>query len=218
MASMKKIIVIILSFITFFKIHTEHTLVDVTKTNPNIILDIKYATKDNFTGEAVYSKAKCYLKKEVAQALNEAAKEFEALGYKFKIWDGYRPHKIQYKFWDIVKDKYENPKIYVMPPDKGSRHNRGCAIDLTLVDKNGKELQMGTGFDDFSKKAHRDYKKLPKKVLDNRKLFESIMKKHGFEGVLSEWWHYDYVGKDPKNKEWKNHPILDIPFEELEKN
>jgi D-alanyl-D-alanine dipeptidase len=187
-----------------------HDLVDVTKVNPNFILDIKYATKDNFVGEAVYNQAKCYLLKEAASALSEAAKEFAQMGYKIKIWDGYRPQKVQFRFWDLVKDKFSNPEDYVANPNKGSRHNRGAAVDITLTDKNGKELDMGTPFDEFSEKAHRTFKKLSKKVLRNRKMLELVMHKHGFEGLPSEWWHYDFKG-------WEKYPLLDIDFENLEK-
>ncbi len=184
-------------------------LVDVSQ-NPNIILDIKYATKDNFVGEAVYSKPKCYLVKEAANALNEAAKKFAEKGLRIKAWDGYRPRRFQYRFWDLVKDKYKNPEVYVANPNKGSRHNRGAAVDITLVDQDGKELDMGTPFDEFSKKAHRGYKKLKKKVIENRKMLESVMQEVGFEGIPSEWWHYDFKG-------WEKYPLLDIDFETLEK-
>lgn len=196
---------LVLSCLLWGVMHSNpYNLVDVQKINPDIMLDIKYATKDNFTGQQVYSNAKCYLLKEVAEALNEAAKYFAQLGYTIKIWDGYRPHKVQYIFWHLVPDER-----YVANPEKGSKHNRGCAVDITLVDQHGKELDMGTDFDDFSEKAHRSYANLSETISNNRKLLENIMAQHNFIGEPTEWWHFDY-------KNWQNFPLLDVPFEELE--
>lgn len=181
-------------------------LVEVKKIVINIILDIRYATKNNFTKQIVYSSDKCYLIGQVAQALKLASDEFNKLGYTIKIWDGYRPLKAQAIFWQLVPD----PR-YVADPKQGSRHNRGCAIDLTLVDANGKELDMGTDFDDFSEKAHRSFKDLPAEVLKNRKILEEIMAKYNFIGWENEWWHFDF-------KDWVNHPILDIAIEDIKNN
>lgn len=178
-------------------------LVEVNSIVPDIMLDIKYATTDNFTNQIIYPVAKCFLLTHAAHALKVASEEFNKLGYKIKIWDGYRPLRAQYIFWNLVPD----PR-YVADPAKGSRHNRGCAVDLTLVDKNGLELDMGTEFDDFTERAHRDFKNLPKEVLKNRKKLESIMEKHGFIGWQNEWWHFDY-------KDWESHPILDLEFDEI---
>lgn len=140
--------------------------------------------------------------------------ELAEKGYKVKVWDGYRPHKVQFKFWDIVKDKFEHPEDYVADPKKGSRHNRGAAIDITLLDKDGKEIDMGTKFDDFSKKAHRDYKELSDEVQKNRKILEETMTKNGFVGLPTEWWHFDF---QEALKKPQNYPILDVSFDELEK-
>ena len=184
-----------------------HDLIDITKIDSNILLDIKYATADNFAHKAVYSKAKCYLLKPVAEKLSQAAKEFAKRGLYIKIWDGYRPHKIQFKFWELLQDEryVENP----YNSKKGSRHNRGCAIDLTLIDGGGKELDMGTEFDNFTQKAHIDCKDFGEQVLENRKLLISVMHAHGFKVLVTEWWHFDFIG-------WEKYPLLDISFDELE--
>jgi zinc D-Ala-D-Ala dipeptidase len=180
-------------------------LIEVKKIISPLVLDIKYATKDNFTKEIIYSNNRCYLLEHVAMALRSASEEFNKLGYTIKIWDGYRPLKAQYIFWKLVPDER-----YVADPEKGSRHNRGCAIDLTLVDNNGKELDMGTEFDDFTQKADRSFKDLPQEVLKNRKLLQEIMEKNNFIGWENEWWHFDFV-------DWENNPVLDISFSEIEK-
>lgn len=180
-------------------------LVEVNKIIPDIVLDIKYATNENFTKQQVYPSAKCYLVDAAAKALKAASESFNKKGYRIKVWDGYRPLEVQRRFWKIVPDER-----YVANPEKGSRHNRGCAVDITLIDKDGKEVDMGTEFDDFSEKAHRDYTNLQPNVIENRKLLEEVMKENGFEGLSTEWWHFDY-------KEWKDHPILDIPLDGVEK-
>lgn len=180
--------------------------IDVQKINPNILLDLKFATTDNnFTGEVLYSTSKCLLLKPVAENLDKAQKEFESLGYRLKIWDGYRPPHVSSKLWERMPDE----RFIADPKDGGSRHNRGCAVDVTLVDTNGFELDMGTCFCHFSEKAYRGYKDLPEHVLKNRKFLESIMEKHDFVGLETEWWHFDY-------KEWLQYPIIDLSFDNFE--
>lgn len=174
-------------------------LVDVHQINPDILLDLKFATADNFTKEILYNTYQCLLLRPVAENLNNAAKEFAALGYMVKIWDGYRPPKVSARLWELMPDE----KFIADPKNGGSRHNRGCAVDLTLVDKNGVELDMGTYFCEFSEKAYRTYQDLPVPVLENRKFLETIMNKHGFTGLPTEWWHFDY-------KDWLQYPIIDI--------
>lgn len=196
---------LIFSFLSMGQLlYCGHELVDIQKINSTIILDIKYATDNNFTKRTVYTKAKCYLLRPVAERLSKVIKELDTLGYKIKIWDGYRPHSVQYIFWDLVPDER-----YVADPAKGSRHNRGAAIDLTLVKKDGTEVDMGTGFDDFSEKAHRNFTNLSKEVVAHRALLEKIMTKHVFIGLPTEWRHYDFA-------DYENYPLLDISFEELE--
>ena len=183
-----------------------NNLIDIQKLIPNLEVDIKYATENNFTNKKVYSVAKLFLIEPTANALKAASDEFNTLGYKIKVWDGYRPLSAQYIFWKLVPDER-----YVADPKKGSRHNRGCAIDLTLIDKNGKELDMGTDFDDFTEKAHRSYKDLPQEVLRNRKLLQDIMEKNHFIGWENEWWHFDF-------EDWMHYPVLDIAFDEIKNN
>lgn len=171
----------------------------------NLIEDLKYATQNNFTNQIIYPSdfAKAYLVNSAAYAFQKACQEFESLGYFVKVWDAYRPLSVQFILWNIVPDER-----YVASPYKGSRHNRGCAVDITLVDQRGQELDMGTAFDDFSEKAHVDYFNLSPEVLANRTLLQNIMEKHGFLVHPFEWWHFDFQG-------WQNQPVLDISFQEL---
>ena len=153
--------------------------------------DMRYATKDNFLKAKVYECAECYLRYKTVKALLSANKEFIKLGYKIKIFDCYRPLDIQKKMWKIISDPN-----YVADPSKGSIHNRGGAVDITLADAKGNELDMGTDFDFFGIQASHSYKKLPATVLKNRLLLKSIMLKNGFSAFESEWWHYNL--KDTK--------------------
>ncbi len=202
-----------LSFLFLVSFSQAHNLVDIEKLNPEIVLDIKYATRNNFTNEVIYSKAKCFLVEEVANALNNAAKDFAQLGYKLKVWDGYTPQAMQLKLWNTVKRKFSNPEKYVSDPIKGCTHNCGVAVDLTLVDKDGKELNMGSEFDDFSEKSCRDCKDTCEEIKKNRKLLEDGMMKRGFSNNSKWWWHFDYTDA-VKNPE--KYPLLDKSFEALE--
>ena len=154
----------------------------------DFVFDMKYATPDNFLKQAVYDCGECYLRKSTAKALVKANEEFKSLGYRIKLFDCYRPLSVQKKMWKILPGTH-----YVANPAKGSKHNRGAAVDLTLVDlATGKELDMGTPFDTFSPRAHHTYTQLPKQVLDNRKLLKEVMDKYNFKSIYSEWWHYEY--------------------------
>lgn len=180
-------------------------LVALDRFIPGIKLDIRYATSNNLMKEPMYKKAAAYLSLPAAKALRAAQKELNAMGYGIKIWDAYRPYRITVAFYEKVRDS-----TFTASPWTGSRHNRGCAVDLTLINlKTGKELPMPTPFDDFTKKAHTDYKNLPANVIKNRELLKRVMTKHGFNIYADEWWHYDFAG-------WKTHPLMDIPFEELQ--
>ena len=153
----------------------------------DFVFDMKYATPDNFLKQAVYDCGECYLRKSTAKALVKANEEFKSLGYRIKLFDCYRPLSVQKKMWKILPGTH-----YVANPAKGSKHNRGAAVDLTLVDAQGKELDMGTPFDFFGKKAHHTCTTLPKKVLENRKLLKDVLNKYNFKSIFSEWWHYEY--------------------------
>jgi|WetSurMetagenome_2_1015567.scaffolds.fasta_scaffold26109_3 zinc D-Ala-D-Ala dipeptidase len=183
----------------------QNDLVNVWKLDTTIILDIRYATTNNFTGKQVYDEAKFFLRTEPAKKILEVQKELKSLGLNIKIFDGYRPLSVQKKFWEIMPDER-----YVADPKKGSRHNRGAAVDLTLIDKNGNEIPMPTSYDDFTEKASRNYMNLSSQIIINRKFLEDLMAKYGFIGLPTEWWHFDYEG-------WEKFDVLDVDFKELEK-
>lgn len=181
-------------------------LVDLEKVIPGIKLDIRYATDSNFTHKRVYTMAKAYLRLPAANALAEVQKLLNAYGYGLKVYDAYRPYAATLAFWEIVKDT-----LYVASPRSGSRHNRGCAVDVSIIElATGKEVVMPTGFDDFSPKAGVAY--IPKEYepLKNRQMLIDAMHLSGFTVMPSEWWHYDFKG-------WEKFGLLDLTFEELGK-
>jgi len=178
------------------KQNEQHTIQDTTFVNlkdysTDIVYDMRYATTSNFLKEKVYHCAECYLRYKTVKKLIEANQKFIVLGFRIKLYDCYRPLAIQKKMWKIVP----NP-IYVADPSKGSIHNRGGAVDITLVDKNGLELEMGTTFDYFGKEASHNYTDLPEKVLQNRKLLKEIMESCSFKAFQSEWWHYHLISDE----------------------
>lgn len=194
---------IILLFIFFIKlgfaqeisiqtkeIKTVHdtTFVNLKDYSSDFVMDMRYATENNFLKAKVYDCAECFLRYKTVKKLIEANEKFMKLGYRIKLFDCYRPLDIQKKMWEIVS----NP-IYVADPKKGSIHNRGAAVDITLVDENGIELDMGTGFDHFGKEAAHTYQDLPEQVLKNRMLLKSVMESSSFKTFQSEWWHYDLI-------------------------
>ncbi|MBC8769747.1 M15 family metallopeptidase [Arenibacter sp. BSSL-BM3] len=152
----------------------------------DFVYDLRYATENNFLKAKVYDCAECYTRVKTAQALLLANKELMGKGYKIKFFDCYRPNDVQYKMWAIVP----NPQ-YVANPVKGSIHNKGGAVDITLVTLEGEELDMGTDFDFFGKKAYHDNLDLPKSILNNRLLLKETMEKYGFWSIRTEWWHYN---------------------------
>jgi len=185
--------------------NTNKTFVDIEKIIPGINLDIRYATKNNFTRQQIYKSPKAFVRKPVADALLKIHNELKNKGITLKIYDAYRPYSATVKFYEVYPDKN-----FVAPPWKGSVHNRGCAVDISLIDlQTGQELEMPTPFDDFTKNASHSYMDLPTKAIKNRKILRDIMTKHGFIPYEAEWWHYNY-------KEWKNFELMDITFEELE--
>lgn len=154
----------------------------------DFVYDMKYATTDNFLKQAVYDCPECYLRYKTVKSLIEANTEFMTKGYKIKLFDCYRPLSIQKKMWQIVS----NP-IYVADPSKGSIHNRGCAIDITLVKSDGEELDMGTPFDFFGEESSHNYQNISDEVKRNRAYLKEVMLKHNFKSFDSEWWHYNLV-------------------------
>ncbi|RZJ34267.1 MAG: peptidase M15 [Flavobacterium sp.] len=164
----------------------DSTFVNLRDYSSDFVRDMKYATDDNFLKATVYDCAECYLRLKTVKALIAANDEFQRAGFRIKLFDCYRPLRIQRKMWLLVKD----PK-YVADPAKGSVHNRGGAVDITLVDLSGTEVEMGTEFDFFGPEAAHSFRKLPKKILHNRKFLKAVMVRHGFKSFESEWWHYN---------------------------
>ncbi len=159
--------------------------VDVTTVIPDVVLDMRYATEDNFTGKQVYPVAHCKLRRAVATRLAKAAKLLRAKHRRLLIWDCYRPKSIQEAFWKLVPDER-----YVANPQKGSRHSRGAAVDLALVDEDGKPVVLPTKFDDFSEAAHRKTA-LKGETGAEARMLDVAMKAAGFVGMPTEWWHFD---------------------------
>lgn len=172
--------------VKMFTVEEDTTFVLLTDYSDDFVFDMKYATEDNFLKSKVYDCDECYVRTLTAKALIAANAEFMKMGYRIKFFDCYRPLDVQKKMWKI----FPNP-IYVADPALGSIHNRGGAVDITLVDLEGNELDMGTTFDFFGKEAHHAYQGFSSEVLSNRKLLKETMEKHGFLSITSEWWHYN---------------------------
>ncbi len=180
---------------------SDTSFVDLKNYSENFIYDMKYATTDNFLKAKVYECEACYLRLKTVKALILANKEFIKKGYRIKIFDCYRPLDIQKKMWEIVP----NPS-YVADPKKGSIHNRGGAVDITISDNTGKEVDMGTNFDYFGIEASHSYQNLSQEIKKNRKLLKKIMIKNGFNFFESEWWHYNLktgINDKISNSKWK---------------
>jgi zinc D-Ala-D-Ala dipeptidase len=180
-------------------------LIDLETFVPGLVLDIRYATTNNFTGEKIYNLPKAYARKPVAESLKKIQADLKQKGLGIKIFDAYRPYKATVKFYEVYRDT-----TYVASPYRGSRHNRGCALDLTLIDlKTGKELKMSTDFDSFKKEAWPTSPVSDPVIRKNRALLIQAMQRHGFKVNSSEWWHFDFIG-------WQKFDVLDIDFEELD--
>ncbi|OPJ58167.1 M15 family metallopeptidase [Clostridium oryzae] len=173
-------------------------LVVLTSLDNDFILDLRYATDNNFTSQKIYPSDICILRKNTALKLIKAKNKLRTLGYKIKIWDAYRPLYVQKIFWDIV----QNEDFIANPYKNGSIHNRGCAVDLTLTDKNFNEIVMPSSFDDFTEKAHRENPHMSKEARKNLQLLTDIMLESGFYSLDTEWWHY--VDSDYKNYNLEN--------------
>lgn len=188
-------------YLSVIKAQPQLRLVEISKFIPGIVLDIRYATTNNFTHQRIYQQGRAFARLPVVLALKEVQADLKAHGLGLKIYDAYRPYSITEKFYEVTPDTN-----FVADPRKGSKHNRGCAIDLSLIDlKTGKELDMPTGFDNFTRKAAANYPDLPQQEIANRELLRSVMQAHGFTAIPTEWWHYDFNG-------WSKYPLLDIPF------
>jgi D-alanyl-D-alanine dipeptidase len=184
------------SYLADIKAHPDTRLVEIKKYIPDIVLDIRYATTNNFMHQRMYQEAKAFARLPVVLALKQVEADLKKKGLGIKIYDAYRPYAITVKFYETAHDTN-----FVADPRKGSKHNRGCAIDMGLKDlKTGKDLDMPTGFDSFSKQAASNYANLPQLELANRATIKNAMEARGFREIPTEWWHFDFNG-------WNNYPL-----------
>lgn len=188
----------------YSQVSSANRLVDIQSINPNIRLDIRYATPNNFLNRTLYPVPRCLLRLPFAQRLSEVQKDLETMGLGLMVYDCYRPWSVTWQMWQILPDSR-----YVGNPARGSRHNRGAAVDLTLVDlRTGQPLEMPTDYDDFTEKAWRDYTGNEPQVRRNSNLLELKMKQHGFEPLMTEWWHFDAQG-------WERYGLLNISLDRV---
>ncbi|RJO63667.1 MAG: D-alanyl-D-alanine dipeptidase [Candidatus Omnitrophota bacterium] len=178
-------------------------LVDIQDIDSSIVLDIRYATKYNFTGHALYPSEKCYLRRVVAEKLKRAQEMYKTKGLCIKIFDCYRPLSVQKRMWELIQDER-----YVANPAAGSKHNRAAAVDLTLLDAEGNELDMGTGYDDFTPSSAPGAEGISAEARKNRAVLVKVMTECGFKPSTTEWWHYD-------SDDWEQYDILDTGFPQL---
>jgi D-alanyl-D-alanine dipeptidase len=184
----------------------EADLLELIKLDNTIKLDIRYARSDNFVGKPVYKEARAFLQRPAAEALLRVHKKLKEKNLGLVIFDGYRPWSITKLFWEVVA---EDEQKYVADPKKGSKHNRGCAVDLSIFDlKTGEFLPMPSDFDEFTERASPDYKGGTKEELANRDLLRKLMEAEGFVVNKNEWWHFDY-------KDWENYGLYDIAFSDI---
>ena len=181
-------------------------LVELTALEPGIRLDVRYARSDNFLGVPVYREARAFLQRPAAEAVARVHRKLAAKGYGLMVFDGYRPWAVTKAFWDATP---EDKKLFVANPARGSRHNRGCSVDLTLYDlATGMAVDMGAGYDEMSPRSYVTWEGGTKEQLDRRDLLRGAMEREGFFVYPWEWWHFDF-------KDWRDYPLLDLPFEKL---
>ncbi len=184
-------------------IFTMKGLVEVRDLCSGLEVELKYATEDNFTGRRLYPVEVCLLREETAKKLAAANAEFMADGYRLKIWDAYRPLSVQEALWEQKPDP-----VYVADPETGSNHNRGAAVDVTLVDEEGRELEMPTGFDVFTAEASRSYPDMSSEARENMEYLTEVMVKNGFTPIESEWWHFN-------DADVAEYAIIDLDLEDF---
>lgn len=181
-----------------------HHLVPLEEVQPPVLPEVRYATRGNFTGTQLYPSPRLWLHRDTAKALSRVQADLAKHGLALKIYDAYRPFSVQQRMWDLIRDER-----YVSNPAKNrGRHTRGTAVDVTLVDDKGRQLDMPTDFDNFTDKAHADYAGATKEQKRNRALLSMVMSRHGFIPYPFEWWHFDLTG-------WEKYPVLDISPQEL---
>ena len=186
----------------------EADLIELIKLSKTIKLAIRYATTNNFTGKAVYPEARAFLQRPAAEAVLKVHKKLKAKGLGLVIYDGYRPWAITKLFWDVVT---ADQRKFVADPAKGSKHNRGCAVDLSIYDlKTGVGVPMPSGYDEFTSRASPDYKGGTDEERSNRDMLRHMMESVGFTVNPNEWWHFDF-------KDWQQYAIYDISFSEVGK-
>jgi len=184
----------------------EPELRELVKLDPTIKLDIRYATRNNFLGRPVYKEARAFLQKPAAEALVRVHQKLREKGYGIVVFDGYRPWSVTKIFWDVTP---QDKKIFVADPSQGSRHNRGCAVDLSMYElASGKIVQMPSEYDEMTERAHINYACGTPEAKHLREMLRSAMESEGFAVYEPEWWHYDY-------KDWKQYPIQNIPFSKI---
>jgi D-alanyl-D-alanine dipeptidase len=175
-------------------------LIDLAAHDSTLLLDIRYATPDNFLGRAVYDAPRCLLVPDAARRLLAAERSLRKEGYRLVVWDCYRPRSVQWAMWEIVPDP-----DYVADPRRGSRHNRGAAVDVGLRALDGSAVPLPTRHDDFSPRAHRDFADLPADAIENRERLERAMTSQGWIPLATEWWHFDAP-------DWERYPLRDEPL------
>jgi D-alanyl-D-alanine dipeptidase len=181
-------------------------LVELNKVDSTIKLDIRYATKNNFLGRPVYQQARAFLQRPAAAALVRVNQALRQQGYGLIVFDGYRPWSVTKVFWDVTP---EDRKVFVADPSKGSRHNRGCAVDLSMFDlKTGATVQMPSEYDEFTERAHINYECATPEAKRLRGILRAAMEAGGFAVYEPEWWHYDF-------KDWQEYPIMNVKFSEV---
>lgn len=183
-------------------------LVDVTTLDPTIMVDIRYATTKNFTGVAVYPVGRCLLRRDIAERLKRVQEGLAPRGLGLKMWDCYRPISVQQRFWKLVPDSryVVQPVFHDGKPVDGSKHNRGAAVDVTLVDKQGNDVPMPTDYDDFTERANRSMLRGDGQAMRNSRMLEVAMVREGFDPLPTEWWHFDGPG-------WEKYELSDAPLE-----
>ena len=187
----------------------EPALVEIAQLDPTVRLDIRYASTNNFLGRPVYSQAKAFLQRPAAEALVRAHCSLKTNGYGIVVFDGYRPWSVTKLFWDSATDEQRRIE-FVANPKNGSRHNRGCAADVSLFElSTGKEVTMPSGYDEFTERAFPTYKGGTAESRRLRDLLRAAMEAEGFTVYPAEWWHFDY-------KDWKQYRIQNIPFEAIQ--
>ena len=177
--------------------------VEIVRLDPSIRLDIRYATAQNLAGRAVHDEARAFLQRPAAEAAVLAHRALRAHGYGLLVFDGYRPWRVTKLFWEVTPPE---KREFVANPAKGSKHNRGCAVDLSLYDLGtGREVEMPSAYDEMTPRAYPDYAGGPAEARQRRDLLRRVMEAEGFAVEPNEWWHFNYT-------DWRDYPILDVPF------